>query len=270
MKKNNLADKVFVISGSTQGIGKEVATQILELGGKVVLNSRKKEKISSVINLLDQYKDHCFFIPADVSVAEEANLLISATIDHFGRIDVLINNAGVSSYGQLLESSPKVIEEIIKSNILGSVFPTRFAIPHLIKSKGKVLFVSSLAAFHGIPEYSLYSGSKMALTAFYQSLKKEMHAKGVFVGIAYVGFTKNDTEKRTFAPDGKLVKIPERNNFKVNSQQKTAQLLLKQLIREDGQKVHSVMGKFAFVISRLFPSLMDHIFMYKYKKTLTN
>jgi dehydrogenase/reductase SDR family member 7B len=264
---NKTESNVFVITGSAQGIGKELATQILKLGGKVVFNSRKKEKISLVKNLLNQYKDHCFFVAADVTVPGEAELLISETIKHFGRIDVLINNAGVSGYGALSESSPIVIEEIMKSNILGSIFPTRFALPHLINSKGKVLFISSLAAFHGLPEYSLYSSSKMALTALYQSLKKELHPKGVFVGIAYVGFTKNDIGKRTFAPDGTLEKVPERNKFKVVSQEKTARLLLKQLSNEEALNVHSVMGKFAFLLSRIFPSLLDHLFLHNYLKS---
>lgn len=270
IETNKIKHKVFVITGSTQGIGKELATQILMNSGKVIFNSRKKEKISSVNDLLEHYKGYCFFIAADVTVPEEANRLISTTIEHFGCIDVLINNAGLAGYGQLLESSPVAIEEIIKCNILGSIFPTRFALPHLINSKGKILFISSLAAFHGLPGYSLYSCSKMALTAFYQSLKKELHLKGVFVGIVYVGFTKNDTEKKMIAPDGTLEKMPERDKFKVVSQEKTAGLILNQIINGEELRVHSVMGKFAYIISRLFPSLLDRFFLHKYIKSQKN
>jgi short-subunit dehydrogenase len=267
IEKDKIKNKVFVITGSTQGIGKELAKQILMLGGKVILNSRKKEKISSVNDLLELYKDHCFFIAADVTIPEEANLIMSATIEHFGRIDVLINNAGLAGYGQLLESLPVVIEEIIKCNILGSIFPTHFALPHLINSKGKILFISSIAAFHGLPGYSLYSCSKMALTSLYQSLKKEAHQKGVFVGIAYVGFTKNDTEKKMIAPDGTLEKMPERDKFKVVSQEKTAGLILNQIINGEELRVHSVMGKFVYTISRFFPSLLDRFFLHNYRKS---
>jgi len=267
---NKIAGKVFLITGSTQGIGKELATQIIRLGGKVVFNSRNKEKISSVGILLEQYKNQCCFIAADVSNPKEAEILISKTIDHYGKIDVLINNAGVSGYGQLLESTPIVIEEIIKSNILGSIFPTRFALPHLINSKGKVIFISSLAALHGLPGYSLYSSSKMALTALYQSLKKELQMKGVFVGIAYVGFTQNDAEKKTFTPDGTRVEVPERGKFKVATKEKTARLIINQIVNEEGLKLHSAMGKIAFVMSRLFPSLLHHIYFCNFKKMHQN
>ena len=224
------------------------------------------EKISSVNDLLKLYKNYCFFIAADVTVPEEVNLLILATIEQFGGIDVLINNAGLSGYGQLLESTPVVIEEIIKSNILGSIFPTRFALPHLINSKGKVIFISSISALHGLPGYSLYSSSKMALTALYQSLKKELHLKGVYVGIAYVGFTRNDAEKKTFAPDGMQVAVPERGKFKVATKEKTARLIINQIVNEEGLKLHSAMGKIAFVMSRLFPSLLHHIYFCNFKK----
>jgi len=264
---NKIRNKVFVITGSTQGIGKELACQILLLGGKVVFNSRKKEKISLVNDLLNTYTEHCLFIAADVTIPEEANLLMLGTIEHFGQLDVLINNAGVSGYGQLLESTPVVIEEIIKNNILGSILPTRFALPYLLNSKGKVIFISSLAALHGLPGYSLYSSSKMALTAFYQSLKKEIQQKGIFVGITYVGFTKNDGEKKTFSPSGALVKVPERDKFRVATQEKTARLIINQIINEEEIKVHSLIGKFAYSMSRLFPSLLDRLLLYKYIKS---
>jgi len=267
IETNRITNKVFVITGSTQGIGKELATQVLMNGGKVIFNSRKKEKISMVSNLLKQYNEHCYFIAADVTIPGEAEILMSETIGHFGQIDVLINNAGLAGYGQLIESSPVAIEEMIKSNLMGSIFPTRYALPHLVNSKGRILFISSLAAIHGLPGYSLYSCSKMALTAFYQSLKKELHLKGVFVGIAYVGFTKNDAEKRMIAPNGALEKMPGRDKFKVVSQEKTAGLILNQIINGEGLRVHSIMGKFAYIISRLFPSLLHHIYLYNYKKS---
>jgi short-subunit dehydrogenase len=267
---DKIKNKVFVITGSTQGIGKELATQILMQGVKVILNSRRKEKIETVSSLLNQFNNQCHFIAADVSVPAEAQILLSETIDLFGQIDVLINNAGLAGYGQLIESSPVAIEEMIKSNLMGSVFTTHYALPHLVNSKGKILFISSLAALHGLPGYSLYSGSKMALTALYQSLKKELHLKGVFVGIAYVGFTKNDPEKRMIAPNGTLEKMPGRDKFKVVSQEKTAGLILNQIINGEGLRVHSVMGKFAYIISRLFPSLLDHIYLHNYKKSEKN
>jgi len=267
---DKIKNKVFVITGSTQGIGKELATQILMQGGKVIFNSRRKEKIETVSSLLNQFNNQCHFIAADVSVPAEAQILMSETIDRFGQIDVLINNAGLAGYGQMIESSPVAIEEMIRSNLMGSIFATHYALPHLVNSKGKILFISSLAALHGLPNYSLYSGSKMALTALYQSLKKELHLKGVFVGIAYVGFTKNDAEKRMLAPDGTLEKMPGRDKFKVVSQEKTAGLILNQIINGEGLRVHSVMGKFAYFINRLFPSLLDHIYLHNYKKSQKN
>ncbi len=259
----DIKDKVFVITGSTQGIGRELGRQVLLRGGKVVFNSRSENKkllISELGNI-----DNTLFVASDVTKSNEASELISKSIDKFGRIDVLVTNAGMSSFGELSESSPSVIQDIINSNIIGTLLPTHFSIPHLIKSNGKVLFISSLAAFHGLPNYSLYSCSKMALTGVQQSLSKELKSK-VFVGIAYVGFTKNDDSKKTYAPDGTLESVPSRDKFNVVTQEETALLLLKQIVDCKKSVVHSPIGKLTSFMSRLFPSLVHRLISNNYKK----
>lgn len=259
----DIKDKVFVITGSTQGIGRELGIQVLLRGGKVVFNSRSDKKV-----LIDDLGDsnNVLFVASDVTKASDVSDLISKSIDKFGRIDVLVNNAGMSGFGELSESSPSVIEDIINSNIVGSLLPTHFSIPHLIKSNGKVLFISSLAALHGLPNYSLYSCSKMALTGIQQSLSKELKSK-VFVGIAYVGFTKNDDSKRTYAPDGTLESVPSRDKFNVVSQEETALLLLKQLMDCKESVVHSPIGKLTYIMSRFFPKLVHSLILNNYKNS---
>jgi short-subunit dehydrogenase len=270
MKLDCIKNKVFIITGSCQGIGKELAKQVLLNGGKVVFNSRNKERKVAIQYLMDEHPKNSLFLVADVTNENESKLLVEKTIEHFGQIDVLVNNAGMSAFGTLKDTSLKVVSEIISSNLNGPINVTHFAIPHLIKTKGKILFISSLAGFHGLPNYSLYSCSKMALTALYQSLKKELLYDGVFVGIAYVGFTQNDIEKKTFSPNGELEEVPHRNRFKVASKKNTATLILNQISNGKEVRVHSFIGKMAFRISRYAPFVMNYMLLRNYRKIANN
>jgi short-subunit dehydrogenase len=120
------------------------------------------------------------------------------------------------------------------------------------------MFVSSLAGMFGLPAYSGYSASKMALTALAQSLKNELHGQNVHVGIAYVGFTENDPAKEQYNSKGELAPLPERKVKRVTSE-KTAFLLINQIRKRKFRSVHSFLGKAESVISKFFPGLIAMI-----------
>ncbi|MBS3915047.1 MAG: SDR family NAD(P)-dependent oxidoreductase [Bacteroidetes bacterium] len=262
----NFKDKVFVITGSTRGIGRELARQVLVAGGKVCLNGRNAESEAALRHYFSEYKDQIHFVAGNTSNKTEAVQLIQQAISHFGKIDFLITNAGMSGTGKFEESDISVFEEIINSNIYGSIFPVHAALSELKKNKGSILLISSLAALHGIPEYAAYSSGKMALTGFWQSLRKELHHSGIFLGIAYVGFTENDAEKRTYDTSGNLVQIQDRRRFKPATQEQTAKRILQQLMNKKTLSVHSRLGKFAYWMSRIFPTTTHRIFLRNYRK----
>ena len=134
-------------------------------------------------------------IAGDVSKAEDCHQLIEHTIKTFGQIDVLINNAGISMEGSIEDLAPEVFQKVIEVNYLGSIYPTKAAIPYLKKSKGSIIFMGSAAGIRGIPNHAAYSSSKMSLTAIAEALKIELKKSDIHVGLAYVGFTENDEEK---------------------------------------------------------------------------
>lgn len=261
-------DKVLLITGGSMGIGKELARQVLGYGSKVVITGRNESRL---INTLAEFKEHSKNIlihAGDVTKFEDNLALINKVITSFGRLDILINNAGSSAYGDLERTDQRVADEIIDTNIKGVLFCTMAAIPELKKSRGFILFISSVAALHGIPSYSLYSLSKMALTGLAQSLNIENKKYGVFVGISYVGFTENETEKKTLRYDGKLENIPVRNKFFTSTRQVTSKVLLQQIANRKFAVVHSPIGKMTCFLSRFLPFVLKLFFTRNYKKQI--
>lgn len=259
-------DKVVIVTGASMGIGKELAYQILKFGGKVVITGRNKERLEAACAALGNSID-ILIHQGDVTDYESNVELVNKTIQKFGRIDVVINNAGLSCFGEVDIMKPQVAKEIIDANIYGSLFPSMAALPELKKTKGSIMFLSSLAGFHGLPQYSAYSLSKMALKAMTQSMMVELKDHQVHVGIAYVSFTENETQKKTLSPTGEWVDVPARSKKLTVSRSETALKILKQIKNKRFTKTHSFLGNFTNYVSRHFPRLTLALFKWNYKRT---
>ena len=200
-----LSGIVCVVTGSSRGIGRETVRLLLELGAAVVVNGRDAGRVEeTTAALATQYGEHRVLgIAEDITQAEPAHRLIDRTIERFGRIDLLINNAGISMRGPVAELSAATVESMVRVNTVGAVFPTVAALPYLRAGKGSVLFISTIAALWGFPGVSMYSASKMAVTAFAQALAAEEARNGLHVGVVYLGFTENDPDKSILSADGR-------------------------------------------------------------------
>jgi short-subunit dehydrogenase len=249
-----------LITGASMGLGKELALQILQFGGKVTITGRNEARLIAVQEEFDEYSEKLLIHAGDVGNYENVVELIGKITLRFDRLDVLINNAGISTdFGELEIITDKVVHEIIDTNVKGALFPSMAAIPKLKETKGSILFISSIASFRGIPAYSLYSLSKMALTGLVQSLRIENKKAGLFVGIAYVGFTENESGKRALSPDGKLNKIPVRNRFLTRPRSLTAQIILSQISNRRPRIIHSIFGKLIFILGKYAPFIANLI-----------
>jgi NADP-dependent 3-hydroxy acid dehydrogenase YdfG len=259
-------DKVVLVTGSSMGIGKELARQVLILGGKVVITARHAERLNAVLEEFKDFTANILVHAGDVTDYDNNILLIEKTIDRFGRLNILINNAALSCFGDVEMMKPEVARKVIDTNIYGCLFPVMAALPELKKSHGSILFVSSVAGFHGLPGYSAYSLSKMSLKALVQSLRGELKSSHVFAGIAYVGFTKNEEDKKMLSPDGQLVNTPARPKKLTASRETTALKLLHQIKKRKHVETHSLLGIMTSVMSRYFPALLHVILSRNYRK----
>jgi len=257
--RQNLKNKVVIITGSSMGIGNQMAWQIARKGGRVVLNGRNPDRLEKAGKKLKDDGHQILTVAGDVSKVEDCKKLVEETIKEFGQIDVLINNAGVSTEGTVEELDGSVIKKIMDVNYLGSVYPTQSALPYLKNSQGSVIFISSVAGIRGIPNYSVYSSSKMALTALAEALRIELAKDQVHIGIAYVGFTENDPQKTIYDANGSIVPQPKRDFIKAEPVEKVAGRIIGMIENKTIKQVFTPLGKLNAVLNKITPGLVHRV-----------
>ena len=187
-----MQSKVVIITGGGSGIGKACASAFLARGYRVVISGRRMEKLQEVIGEFNPYSEHILAVQADVSVEEDGKRIIDETLAKFGRIDVLINNAGISMRALFEEMDLTVLKRLMDTNFWGAVYCTKYALPHLLESKGSVVGISSIAGKKGLPGRTGYSASKFALEGFLETLRIENLKKDLHVLVACPGFTASE------------------------------------------------------------------------------
>ena len=262
---STLKDKVAIITGSSLGIGKALAFEMAKKGAKIVLNARNLERLEKTQLAMQEAGYESIAVIGDVSNMEDCQRLVDQTIEAFGKIDILVNNAGISMEGTIEELDSEVFRKVMNVNYLGCVYPTKAALPHLRKSKGSLIFAGSLAGMRGLPKYSVYSSSKMALTALAQSLKIELDGSGVHVGIAYIGFTQNDPDKTIFDKDGKIIAQPKRDFIKTEPPENVALRIIKMIENKTFKQYFTPLGKLNAFMNRFFPFIVEGVLKRNYK-----
>lgn len=247
-------DKVVCITGSSQGIGKATALLFGQYGAKVVLNGRNPEKLQVAFDELSQ-QINCVQVVADVSKAEACKRLIIETISAYGQLDVLVNNAGIASHGLIEESTPENWASVVDINTMGTINTTFYALPHLKKTNGSVVVISSMAAKVGVPGHAGYSVSKMALTAYAKALQIELNDE-VHCGLLYVGFTENESQKTIMKPDGSYEKLKERKGIKLTSREDVAKKIAWVVYRRKKEVTLTFLGKLQHLMLKFAPGIV--------------
>jgi NAD(P)-dependent dehydrogenase (short-subunit alcohol dehydrogenase family) len=259
-------NKVVIITGSSMGIGFALAKELALKGAKVVINGSNVSRLNSAHEQLRDLELNATAIVCDVTNYESCGNLIEKTLELHGKIDALINNAGISSEGALLDSHQEVHKRILDVNVNGAFNMTKAALPHLKKQGGNVLFIGSVAGIRGLGDYAAYSSSKMALTGLAESLKIELHNTNIRVGIAYLSFIENSNTKTILGTNNEWIPQPERNNVTKMSQETLSKKLIVMMERNTFKKVFSSLGFFTILINRFSPSLLQSILLRIYKK----
>ena len=257
-------NKVVCITGSSQGIGKATALLLGSYGAKIVLNGRNKEKLNVAFEEVQAAGVDCFQVAGDVAKPEDCKHIIEAGVEHFGQLDVLINNAGIASRGRIEESSPENWESIFDINTLGSINTTYYALPHLEKQNGHVIIISSMAAKVGVPGHAGYSASKMALTAYAKALQIELKNR-VHCGLVYVGFTSNESQKQILRPDGTYEALKERKGIRLAKREDVARSIAKAIAGRKKQVTLTLMGKMQHILLKFAPGFVYRLLGNSYK-----
>lgn len=266
MHQKQYAGKTVLITGSGSGIGKATALAFCQAGAAVMLNGRNTEKLEKTCSEFQEMGFQVAYCAADVQDYAECSRLVQETLRQFGRLDALVANASSSMRAEFSQMEPEIFQQVLSSNILSPAFTAHAAIPALQETGGSIVFISSLSGLIGLPTGSAYSAGKMALTGLAQSLRIELREAGVHVGIVYVGFTKNDPDKRVFDAGGNLVPVAQRNSGMQQTQEQVARSIISMITRRKKRIILSPLGKILHTLNVLSPSLAERGVQWSYKK----
>ena len=180
----NYKNKVIVITGASSGIGEATAIKFAEKNAKVVLVARRKEKLLQVQKKISKYTDSVLICQCDVSNKLQVKEMCNTVLDTFGRIDVLVNNAGFVIYGKVTDLSIEEIESQMETNYFGMIYCTKNFLPHMIEQgQGHIVNVASVGASFGVPGVASYCATKFAMLGFSEGLKHELTGTKVDVTV---------------------------------------------------------------------------------------
>ena len=259
MHQKTLQDKVVIITGGSSGIGKACAEIFGKAGAKVVITGRNEEKLTKVSAILNNAQIDNFPIVADSSIETDCEMVVQKTVDKYGRIDILINNAGISMRAMFNDLDLSVIEKVMQINFFGTVYITKYALPHIINTHGTIVGVSSIAGFRGLPGRTGYSASKFAMQGFLESLRTELLKQNVNVMIAAPGFTASNIRNTALIKDGSSQGETPRDEGKMMSAKEVAQRLLKAILKRKRSLVLTRQGKLTVFLNKWLPGWMDHM-----------
>ena len=253
------AGQVVLITGSESGIGRETARAFCQLGAAVVLNGRQAERLEHTRQALAAEGYRVVACVADVTDYAACERLVATALDHFGRLDGLVTNASISQRAYFADMQPEVFRQVLDSNVYGSVYPLKAALPHLIATKGSVTFISSISALNGMPSGSAYCAGKAALANLAHTLRLELAETGVHFGVVHIGFTQNDPEKRVLDAAGQPVPIAHRPPRWQKSQAQVAAIIVGHVRQRRRRTVISALGRLILVVHSLLPRLGDWV-----------
>lgn len=252
-----LKDKVIIITGASSGIGKACAEAFGKAGGKIVITGRNEKSLLETSTFLTSQGIDNLPIVADVSLEEDNYKVVELAIKKYGKIDILINNAGISMRALFEDLEVEVIKKVMDINFYGTVYATKSALPYILKSKGSIIGISSIAGKRGLPARTGYSASKFAMEGFLEALRTELLHKGVHVLTACPGFTASNIRNAALASDGSTQGESPRDEAKMMTAETVAQEILKATLKRKRTLVLTFQGKLAVFLNKWLPKLMD-------------
>jgi len=254
-------NRVVIITGASKGIGAELARQLSAKGAKLVLAARHEPELATVADECRQAgATGVITVRCDVSVEHDCQTLVTGALLAFGRLDVLVNNAGATMWARFEDiEDVEVLARIMQVNYMGAVYCTRHALPHLRASGGVLVGISSLAGKVGVPTRTGYSASKHAMAGFFDSLRIELAGSGVAVTMIYPGFVATGIRENASGPDGKPIQVSPVKEGEVMSVEDCARRIVAAIEGREREVVMTARGKLGLWLKLLAPSLVDRI-----------
>jgi len=251
-------NKVVVITGASSGIGRALAKEFAAKGARLSLGARRTELLEQLQQELPETE--MLIVKTDVSIEDDCRTLIDETVNRFGQIDILINNAGISMRALFEDVDTKVIRQLMDVNFYGTVYCSKFALPYLLKTKGSLVGVISIAGYVGLPGRTGYSASKFAIRGFLDTVRIENLKKGLHVLVAAPGFTASEVRKVALTNDGSQQGETPRDESKMMSSEECAKHIVRAIEKRKRELILTFTeGKLTVFLGKFFPALLDKL-----------
>jgi short-subunit dehydrogenase len=254
------AGKVVVVTGASQGIGKALCLELATQRPRLVLAARDAAALESVAADCRARGAETLVVPTDVGEEAACRALVERAVERFSGVDVLVNNAGLGMLARFEDVTDlSLYERLMRINYLGSVYPTFYALPHLRRSRGQIVAVSSLAGLNGVPMRTAYAATKHAQMGFFDSLRVELRGTGVSVTVIAPYFVQSEIRKRSPGPDGRTIEASPVRETEIMSAPECASLTVRAMERRQRMLVMSFKGKIGRWAKLVAPGLVDRM-----------
>lgn len=255
-----MKNKVVIVTGASSGIGKALAENFARRGARVVMAARNEDRLRAIAEELKDAPGEVSWKKTDVSNEKDCEQLITFTVGKYDTLDVLVNNAGISMRALFKDLDLSVIKKLMDVNFWGTVFCTKYALPYLLKSKGSVTGVISIAGYTGLPGRTGYSASKYAIRGFLETLRVENLKTGLHVLVAAPGFTSSNIRNVALTEDGSKQGNTPRDEAKMMSSEEVAERIIKAIIKRKRSLILTFTeGKLTVFLKKFFPALIDKL-----------
>ena len=254
----DLKNKTIIITGASSGIGKSCAEEFAKRGANLVLGARQYVTLCEIAQDLEKrYNIKAVAVQCDVSKEADCVELINQAMITFKRLDVLINNAGISMRALFNHVDLNVLRNLMDVNFWGAVYCTKYALPELLKNKGSVVGVSSIAGYRGLPGRTGYSASKFALNGFLEALRVENLKTGLHVMIASPGFTASNIRYSALVKDGSVQGNTSMEEGKMMTSETVAVIIADGVEKRKRSLIMTGQGKLTVFLNKIFPAFLD-------------
>lgn len=251
-----MKNKVVIITGASGGIGEALARKFDEMGSNVVLAARDMSKLATISA---GFKNKNLILETDVTREEDCRNLVQATIEHFGKVDILICNAGISMRAMFADVDLSVIRRLMDVNFWGAVYCCKYALPYLLQSEGSIVGVSSIAGKVGLPARTGYSASKFALEGFLNCIRTENLKRNLHVLVACPGYTASNIRNVALNETGKAQKETPLDEDKLMTPFTVADEIYIATLHRKRDLVLTSSGKFTVWMNKFFPAWLDKL-----------
>jgi short-subunit dehydrogenase len=254
------AGKVVVVTGASQGIGKALCRELAPQRPRLVLAARDAPALEAVAADCRVRGAETLVVPTDVAEEAACRALVEKTAERFGGVDVLVNNAGMGMLARFEDVTDlSLYERLMRVNYLGSVYPTFYALPHLKRSRGQIVAVSSVVGLTGVPMRTAYAATKHAQVGFFDSLRVELRGTDVAVTVVAPYFVRSEIRRRSPGPDGRTVAASPVRESEIMTAEECARLMVRAMERRQRMLVMSLKGKLGRWVKLVAPGLVDRM-----------